>query len=204
MRQPFASICRVPEEWTTPNRNPMPITDATSATKLIAHWLFHCGRRPRSFVSEVFSIPFSATSLSAVRAKPRGEDGDVRTGDSRFSIVPFPLRASEERQLMLLDRRLIESEGRVSALRRRSRLFEGCADDLDSVVLLQREELTRGPSTGGGPSSSDEPDECLLIPTGGGGGRCLSGGGTTMGSWFRCRGGPSEWMESAGAVKRYS
>jgi hypothetical protein len=119
----------------------------------------------------------------------------VRAGDSRFSIVPFPLRASGERWP-------IEREGRESGLRRRSRLFAGCADDLDSVVLLKREELTGGPSTGGGPSSSDEPDECLLIPAGAGGGRCLTGGGTTVGSGGFGVGGPSEWMEKGAAVKR--
>jgi hypothetical protein len=173
----------------------MPIMDATSATRLIAHGLFHWGRRPSNPVSKLFFIPFGATSLSAVRAKPRGEDGDVQTGDSRFSIVPFPLRASGKR-------RSIEREGRGSGLRRRSRLFAGCADDLDSVVLLKREELTSGPSTGGGPSSSDEPDECLLIPAGAGGGRCLTGGGTTVGSGGFGVGGPSEWEKGA-AVKRY-
>jgi hypothetical protein len=105
---------------------------------------------------------------------------------------------------MLLDRWFIEREGRESGLRRRSRLFARCADDVDSVVLLKREELTSGPSTGGGPSSSDEPDECLLIPAGAGGGRCLSGGGTTVGSGGFDVGGPSEWMEKGLSVRRYS
>ena len=129
----------------------------------------------------------------------------MRTGDTGFSIVPFPLRASKGRQLMLLDRWFVEREGRESGLRRRSRLFARCADDVDSVVLLKREELTSGPSTGGGPSSSDEPDECLLIPAGAGGGRCLSGGGTTaVGSGGFDVGGPSEWMEKGLSVRRYS
>jgi hypothetical protein len=131
----------------------------------------------------------------------------VRRGDSRFSIVPFPfpfpLPASEERQLVLLDRRFIESEGRVSALRRRSRLDAGCAGDLSSVVLLKREELTRGPSTGGGSSSSDEPDECLLIPAG------VAADDACLGvarRWARGFGvvGLSEWTESGAAVTRYS
>jgi hypothetical protein len=119
----------------------MPTIDATSAKKLIAQGLLHGGRRPEAPASGAFSVSFVRNSPFAVMIKPRGEDGDVRSGDGRFSIVPFPLRESGTRQLMLLERRLIENEGRLSALRRRSSLLGGCAEDRESLVL-KRVELT--------------------------------------------------------------
>ena len=95
----------------------MPTIAATSAEKVIAQGFLHGGRRAGMTVSGVFSTSFVRNSPFAVMIKPRGDEGDVRSGDDRFSTVPFPLRDSGSRQLMLLDRRLIENEGGRSALR---------------------------------------------------------------------------------------
>lgn len=165
MRHPFGSIWRVTDECRTVIRHPIPTMDATSARKLIAQGLLHGGRRPTAPVSGAFSASFACNCPFAVMIKPRVEDDDVRSGDDRFSIVPFPLRGSGNCQLTPLDRRLIEKEGRRSALRRRSSLLAGCAEGLRSLVR-KREELTWEVSTGGASSSSDDPDECLLIPAG--------------------------------------
>src|SRR4051812_20866626 len=110
MRHPFGSICRVPEEWTTADRKPMPTREARRARKLIAHGLLHWGRRPRGFVSGVFSMSFAGAFPFAVRIKPRGEAGEVRSDAGGFSIVTFPLRGSGGRQLTLLDCRFIDKE----------------------------------------------------------------------------------------------
>ena len=180
----------------------MPTREARRARKLIAHGLLHWGRRPRGFVSGVFSMSFAGAFPFAVRIKPRGEAGEVRSDAGGFSIVTFPLRGSGGRQLTLLDCRFIDKEGRRSALRRRSSWFAGCADEVESLVL-KRAELTRGGSVGEASSPSDDPDECLLIPVGAvAADFCPEGG--TMRSRFRCRARPSEGTERCAAVKRSS
>lgn len=177
----------------------MPTRDARSARKLIAHGFLHWGRRPKGFVSGVFSMSFVGAFPFAVRIKPRGEAVEVRSEAGGFSIVTFPLRESGGRQLTLLDRRFIDKEGRRSALRRRSSWFAGCADEVESLVL-KRAELTRGGSVEAS-SPSDDPDECLLIPVGAvAEDFCPEGG--TMCSWFRCRARPSKGTERCAAVKR--
>jgi hypothetical protein len=119
----------------------MPTMDAMRARKLIAQGLLHCGRRPFS-LSWVFSIPLFCTSPVEVKTSPSGEGGGVRSGSGGRSTAPLPLRDSGGRQLTLLERRLIEKEGRRrSALRRRSSLFGGCAVDVDSLAP-KREALT--------------------------------------------------------------
>ncbi len=179
----------------------MPTREARSARKLIAHGLFHWGRRPRGFVSGDFSMSFVGAFPFAVRIKPRGETSAVRSGAGGFSIVTFPLRESGGRQLTLLDRRFIDKEERRSALRRRSSWFAGCADEVESLVL-KRAELTRGGSVEAS-SPSDDPDECLLIPVGAvAEDFCPEGG--AMRSWFRCRARPSKGTERCAAVKRSS
>lgn len=186
MRHPFGSICRVTDDWTTANRNPMPTIDARSARKVIAQGLLHCGRLPADFTSCVFSMSFVCIFPFVARIKPKGEDGAVRSGAGGFSSVPFPFRESGGRQLALLDGLLIEKERRRSALRRRSSLFGGCADEVESLEV-KREELTRGASAGGASSPSDDPDECLLIPAGEMVEDSCPGGWHGGCSWFRRR-----------------
>jgi hypothetical protein len=186
MRHPFGSICRVTDDWTTANKNPMPTMDVRSAKKVSAQGLLHCGRLPRDFVSGVFSMSFDCVLPFVARIKPKGEDGAVRSGAGGFSIVPFPFRESGGRQLALLDGRPIENERRRSALRRRSSLLAGCADEVESFVV-KREELTRGASAGEASSLSDDPDECLLIPAGAMAEDSSLGGWHGGCSWFRRR-----------------
>lgn len=94
----------------------MPAIDATSASILIPQGLRHRLCRAANMDSCAFSISLVVCTPFAVGIKPRGEGGVVRVGEGGFSVVPF--RSSRVFQLMLVERRLIEEEGRGLVLLR--------------------------------------------------------------------------------------
>ena len=108
---------------------------------VIAQGLLNRWCRPANMASCAFSISLAREPF-ALGNRASGEGGVVRTGEEGFSTTPLPFRLSDAFQLMLLDLRLIEKDGRSSVLRRCSSLVGDGTSTCLRAELLEEVELT--------------------------------------------------------------